>query len=275
MDESDRSSRSGFRRGCGRNLRQGQGRGFTLVELLISLTILAVLVALLMPAVRSTMTSSRSFKCQIAQRSVGFNFWVFADESLTGNRGGLDISSNSFTLFNFIDSQYQVGEFWAYPGESQVSMPDASGNDPLRCAEVRGPIVLRPSSAGVNGVSPLQNVSFGFNKRLEVAEVQNASGMWLFRSVRLSSSIVNQQPMTPLMWDVDAPAAVATGRSPLVSAPSLDSSGAFANNRYWFPGMRHGGKGNFAFLDGHVRETSQPLEQRDWRWRYTPPLPPQ
>ncbi|MGE3107781.1 MAG: prepilin-type N-terminal cleavage/methylation domain-containing protein [Phycisphaerales bacterium] len=258
-----------------RHTRQTR-RGFTLVELMISLAIVAVLIAILLPAVRGTLQSSRSFKCQMAQRSVAFSFSIFADESLGADRGRFQTGTQSFSLISFIDSQYQIGDFWGYPGSTQVEMPDASGSDPLRCPNVVGPVrLVSGRNCHRGGVIPPEHVSFGFNMRLHASE-QNIEGQgWSAVPVRLSSGILTQT-FTPLLWDVDGEAASANAVSPMLSAPTLNSPEVFAGDRYWFPGMRHGGKANFAFIDGHVKESSAPLAQREWQWRYVPtegPLP--
>jgi prepilin-type processing-associated H-X9-DG protein len=64
----------------------------------------------------------------------------------------------------------------------------------------------------------------------------------------------------PLVWDVDGRAAVAKGVNPVFSAPSLDSVAVYANDRYWFPGTRHNGSMNVAFVGGHVLTTMRPIQ---------------
>lgn len=242
-------------------------RAFTIVEVLVSISILAVLVALLLPAVRGAIVASRGFKCQSAQRSVAFSFSIFADENLTVDRGNYDNAMSGFSLENFIESQYQIDEFWGYDGDTQIDLPDANGNDPLRCPEVKGPIRLRRQGCRRGGITPPQNVSFGFNMRMDVAEVSIGNDGWTAQQIRLGSDILNN-PLIPLMWDVDGQVADDKGVSPLFSAPALDSPSVFANDQYWFPAMRHDGKANFTFIDGHVAESSKPLLEHDWRWQY-------
>src|SRR5690606_24251731 len=55
-------------------------RGFTIVELLVTISIVAVLLSLLAPAIRSTIGASRGFKCTMALRAVAMDFVLYADE---------------------------------------------------------------------------------------------------------------------------------------------------------------------------------------------------
>lgn len=245
-------------------------RGFTLIEILVSMAIIGVLVSLLLPALRSAVDMARSRQCQSGQRSVGFDFSIFADESLHGYRGS-DARAGAFTMSSFIDAQYQVGDFWAWPGQDEVQLGELAGQDPMRCPEMRSPLVLtRGRQAFEGAVAPLENISFGFNVRLHQIEVLDSGGRPRAQRVRLTSAVL-EHPNVPLMWDIDPQVAAEHEMNPLLSGPSLNSPGVFANDRYWFPGRRHHGKGNFLFIDGHVAESGAPVEETGWEWGFTPP----
>jgi prepilin-type processing-associated H-X9-DG protein/prepilin-type N-terminal cleavage/methylation domain-containing protein len=235
---------------------------FTLIELLVVIAILAVLIALLLPMARGTVRAARGFKCQLAQRAVAFDFQIFADEKLHGPRGNDEsLGSRFFRLETFQDSQYSIDEFWAWDNAPEAEFPDAAGNDPMRCPEVRGPITLRRNTPCTGGaIQPPERISFGFNMRLH----RPAGPV-----VRLTSQIMEQRSV-PLLWDVDSQVAVDRGIIPVFSAPSMGDTGLLANDRYWFPALRHNGEGNFAFVDGHVATSSRPLAEGDWAWTYRP-----
>lgn len=249
----------------------GTPRGFTLVELLVSIAIIAVLISLLLPALGSAMGSSRSFKCQMGLRSVAFDFSVFADDTLHGDRGDDERDGgSSFTLETFQESEYGVDEFWRWGEGESISMPDAAGNDPLRCPEVSGDVVLRPNSPCSGGaVSPAANVSYAFNLRLHRAEKSAPSGATRLVPVRLKEQIT-QQASVPLLIDVDGEAAQAGAANALYTAPSAGSSGPLGNDRFWFPSSRHGGRTNAAFIGGHVLSSGSPASEPGWRWDYQP-----
>jgi prepilin-type processing-associated H-X9-DG protein/prepilin-type N-terminal cleavage/methylation domain-containing protein len=242
-------------------------RAFTLIELLVTVAIIGVLVSLLLPAIMSVVRITRSAKCQIGQRAVGFDFSIFADDTLHPYRGE-HARPNDFPLTSFIDAQYQMGDFWAWGDVDEIELPDTDGHDPMRCPDVAGPITLtRGRQAYQGGVGPVHHLSFGFNIRLHQAEVISG-GQPRARSINIGSAVLSAANV-PLMWDVNALGAAESGRTPLLSGPSLGNEGIFANDRFWFPAQRHQGSGNYLFIDGHVEESATPLAER-WNWGYTP-----
>lgn len=248
------------------NRRDIVSRAFTLIELLISIAIIAVLIAVLLPALGLGREYARGFRCQMNLRSTAFDFAIFADDSLHGNRGDDERYQNSFALETFIENQYSVSEFWNH-GASQTATRNTT-DDAMRCSEVTGPVVMRknvPCSQGA--ISPTQNVSYTFNSRLHQAEVLNKNGRPGVRAVRLTGSKVLAQNQLPLVWDLDGTAAAAADAIPHFSAPALDSVSVYADNSHWFPSNRHAGRGNYALVDGSVHATAAPLDT-GWNWAY-------
>ena len=247
-------------------------RGFTLMELLISVAIIGVLVAMLLPTLGYTMRSARGFRCQVALRSLAFDFAVFADDQLHGDRGNdrTALGPRRFRLETFQESQYGIDEFWRWGTASTHALPDAEKNDPMRCSEVRSAITLRnntPCSQGA--IDPPRFVSYGFNMRLHRPEMRGPNGQPVLLPISLTSSIMDHGRV-PLAWDVDGLAAEQRNVSPVFSAPSLGSTGPMGGDRFWFPSRRHNGALNVALVDGSVEATSKPLEKNDWDWAFQP-----
>ncbi len=245
-------------------------RAFTLLELLVTISIIGVLLSLLLPAINSAVSIARSRKCQAGQRAVGFDFSIFADDSLHPFRGQY-ARANTFQLSAFINAQYQIGEFWAWGNVDEVQLPDSEGHDPMRCPEVSGPVTLfRGRQATSGGVGPLDRLSFGFNIRLHVEEVRINNGPPASRQLNIGGWVLETgADKVPLMWDIDPLRAGEQNVNPLLSGPSVGNTGIFSNDRYWFPGERHHGMGNYLFLDGHVEESTSPLDE-GWNWTYSP-----
>lgn len=242
-------------------------RGFTLIELLVVLALVAVLIALLLPAVAGTMASGRAFKCQINQRSVGFAFSIFSDDTMQPDRGHDDIEMPGlFRLETFQESQYGIDEFWCWDNPLRAVRSAKDPGDPMRCPDVTEDLVLRrnaPCSGG--GVGPSAAVSFGFNIRYHLSPPRIGSVWSAPGRMALSSTSIMHPSQTPLFWDVDGEAARMNGVSPVFSGPAMGSP-LLAGDRYWFPGLRHGGAGNFGFADGHVVSSRRPLEEGSWLW---------
>lgn len=241
----------------------------------MTIAIVAVLVSLLVPAAGSTLAAARGFKCQMTMRSVAFDFAVFADEEQRGSRGEDDrdplLGGRQFHLETFQESQYGIDEFWAYGDSMQATMPDSGGADPMRCAAVWGDVHLLANTPCAGGaVQPAEHVSYTFNMRLHRAEVVR-NGMLRFLPALLTSAIL-QEGDVPLLWDVDGSEAARRDppSPPVLSAPSLDSVLYYADDRYWYPAMRHGGAMNVAFVGGHVLTSRDPLDEPGWRWDYQP-----
>jgi prepilin-type N-terminal cleavage/methylation domain-containing protein/prepilin-type processing-associated H-X9-DG protein len=245
---------------------------FTLIELMVTVAIVAMLVAILLPALGYTVRAARGFRCQMSLRSVAFDFSVFADDQLHGDRGNdpRDIGPRRFSIETFQESQYGIDEFWRWETAMTHQYPDVANNDPMRCSEVKGPLTLQnntPCSQGA--IAPPRNISYTFNMRLYRAETVGPSGQPRFAPVSLTSDIMSHGRV-PLAWDADGALADERGLSPVFSAPALGGNGVYSSGQYWFPAMRHNGTANFGFVDGSVKASGHPVNEPGWEWAYQP-----
>lgn len=233
---------------------------FTLVETLVTVTIIAVLVSLVAPLLARTIGTARSFRCQMTLRSAAFDFALFADSQLGPQRGDDSrLAGDRFHLETFQESLYGVDEFWRWDASTRMVI-ESEDLMPLRCSEIDGPLTLvsrTPCSSGA--VGPAAAVSYSFNGRLDRAD---DGAKVVLTPAALDPSNV------PLVWDVDGAEAQERGVSPIFSAPGLGTTGAYRDDRVWFPGLRHNGAGNFAFMDGRVEASGRPLAQEGWDWSY-------
>jgi len=249
----------------------GPFRAFTLLELLVVISIIALLMSILLPALSGGRHAAQDLKCKANLRNVSLQFVDFADESGSGHRGESDqLGSNLFRIEDFQELIYGVDEFW--DGQGAERLPLNGGQQPLMCPA--GPTQLErragmPCSAGAIG--PQASVSVGFNKRLET-RTQDIGGRPFPAPAYLSSRIL-QYPDIPLLFDVDGEQAAQRGKVPYYSAPPiLDDSGVdiYESGQWWFPAFRHRGRLNVGFVGGHVLSSSHPTTEPWWRWNYQP-----
>lgn len=234
--------------------------------MLVSIAIVAILLVIALPMLAKTMGSARGFRCQVAQRSVAFDFAVFASDEVGPDRGDDAWLRNRFRIETFVDSQYGIDEFWRWGEAASHTLPDNANNDPMRCSEVRTEItVKRFLSCASGGVSPPANISFGFNLRLH-RDPRVVDGSTRLDPVLLTGAVL-ESGATPLFWDVDGKVAASRRRDPVFSAPSLDDRAVLGDDHYWFPARRHNGAVNVAFIDGHVAASRDPLSEPGWAWK--------
>ena len=249
-------------------------RGFTLLELLVAMSIVAILISLLLPGVASVREKSRAFKCQMNLRSVGFDFHMFADPALHGDRGEDEALPNDrFRLETFQESQYRIDEFWGWPGDRFTGSNAALGA--MACTEVRGNVAIRAETPCRSGaVQPPESVSYAFNLRFDRPEI-SIKGQWVpSPSAALLSDRILQadHPLynIPLLWDIDGAVAAQRDITPHYSAAPHGSDRPYSDGWTWFPALRHQGQMQIAALDGSVRGSVDPLADRSWQWGFQP-----
>lgn len=243
-------------------------RGFTLVELLVVISIMAMLIALLIPTLQRVAGKSRQFGCQMNLRSVAFDFSMFADRNLRPKWGDdkSNLSGNQFWLETFQESEYEIDEFWSR-GEPTFR-GEVSDLGVMACPEVRGQITMRNETAcSEYAIQPARNISFAFNVRLWRPE-RKLGGMWATPQVPLSDRILSTGREIPLLFDIDAQLAEEQMRLPFYSGPAVDPDAPYSSGSQWFPTTRHDGQMQVAFVGGSVKATMDAVSERNWAWDY-------
>ena len=249
---------------------QSSASGFTLVELLIVVAIIALLVSILATALGNVRGASRRVMCMNQLREVSFRFSRFAEEAQHPNRGESEqYGPKLFRLEDFQESVYRIQEFWD-AGAAQQAGFGSEGN-PLICPAGPGDLVRRRGLPCTSyAVSPGEHVSIAFNMRLEYVSVVSVVGARLKRT--LLTPRIKSRPWVPLAFDIDGLKATQNGALPYYSAPSAGDPGMYGTGRFWFPSTRHLGRCNVAFVGGHVLSSPAPERVGHWQWSYQPPV---
>jgi prepilin-type N-terminal cleavage/methylation domain-containing protein/prepilin-type processing-associated H-X9-DG protein len=262
-------------------------RGFTLVELLVVISIIAILIALLLPALAAARQEANTAVCLSNERQLGLAYQMY----VTTNQGD--------TLGWVYSANFWVHSLEPYWG----SNPDGAQSPP---------VLLCPSASVT---LPFNTVSWGWGSTNEAW----TAGSWYNSSYPLYDNVYRYgsygfngwlySPGPPPAWEVGwwdpwpehiASINVSSASVPVFSdsmslddspwyqdpstyGPPSDLKGSFALTAWTpFPSMwrldldRHQGVNNVVYLDGHA--ASVPLTQlytKNWceGWKTPSPLP--
>jgi prepilin-type processing-associated H-X9-DG protein/prepilin-type N-terminal cleavage/methylation domain-containing protein len=249
--------------------RASRGSGFTLIETLVVVGITGILIAILLPGLRSARSSAKSLVCSSNMRSAVMEFGEFAaGESPSGQGDSERIGKYRFYVNDAQDQLYGLDEFWDAGSASTVSLSEESSL--MVCPAAPGPVTkLRGFPCGAESVQPVENVSLAMNMRLYRASVEYKGVTHLAPagSTTVHRGILNR-PYVPILIDVDGKEAARREKDPFYIAPPLrDVRDAYADGAYWMPSDRHAGQANVAFMGGHVLRSATPADEQ-WDWSY-------
>jgi prepilin-type N-terminal cleavage/methylation domain-containing protein/prepilin-type processing-associated H-X9-DG protein len=236
------------RMSCGRPRR---GAGFTLIELLVVIAIIAILAALLLPALARATTKARAIACASNNKQIGLAFMMYAGD----NADSLP-SLNTGTWPAFTTNWW----FQILDGGHYITSSSAT-NNVWRCPEVKNGDIDSSTVAyfksPCEGYGPLEGntlttgiIRYGKNSdgsnlgSRKLTQLTRASQLWLIGDVGYPKTGMTVDKMPPAYFTEIT-----------TKQPNPTVGWAFAP--YKQPAVRHNNRAVFSFCDGHVEA---------WKW---------
>ena len=231
-------------------------QGFTLIELLVVIAIIAILAAMLLPALAKAKDKAKSIACTNNGKQIGLAMMMYASDYSEQLPPLLDNTGTNW-WFNVLDTTKIItssaqtnNSVWRCPvvQDSEISTV-FPGNVAQTRPQGYGPLEGNLATDGI-----IRYPSAGGSKKL--TQVNRVSQIWLIGDVGTPNSVNPGSPNKSDPTKDQLPSGYyteLTTKQPLVSSGWSQQSSA----NYKQPGCRHASRANFSFCDGHVES---------WKW---------
>jgi len=237
---------------------------FTLVELLVVVGIIAILIAILMPALRRAKEAANGAQCMSNQRQLMMAFLMFANEH-KGHLPG-----------NYWDSQFQQ------PADAEkrdwlIGDNPNQGNPAAQLADApeKGTIYKYINSRDVylcpSMVQDSTNAGFGSNGKFDYAAFIVFSGARITNIKAMSKFVVGTKTdvmPTPIICEEEPQGGLNGGNVEGGHCNSDRIAHTHPNSGYDMVAGKKVAKGGgyYASIDGSVHYYKEPLEGNSWNW---------
>jgi prepilin-type N-terminal cleavage/methylation domain-containing protein/prepilin-type processing-associated H-X9-DG protein len=231
--------------------RAGRARGFTLIELLVVIAIIAILAAMLLPALSRAKDRAKGIACVNNNKQIGLGFSMYAvdnNDYLPALNTGTWPAVTTTWWFKILDN----GNFLT---------SSATSNNVWRCPSVKDadidPGVVAYFKSPCEGYGPLEGNTLDTGI---IRYAKNSDGS------NLGSRKVSQILRPAQIWmigDVGYPKnSPTTDKMPSAYYTEITTKQPMAGGGWTFapykqPAARHNGRAVFSFCDGHVE---------GWKW---------
>lgn len=261
-------------------VRVGASRGFTLIEVLVVVAIIALLVSILMPALGAAKRQARVVVCGTSLKTIGLGTQFYAQASKDDLPAGYKTNASGGAVVDFTTKLTMIDtnpwEF-VYPFVQKVNMKQGSiGGDPTTVGMViqvpvfSCPEDIKQHTTGeriINKQKVKLGLSYGANilplfrdsvsAALYTANTEELNSLCLTKGAGKLSTMKNPSQIASYYDNGDDGNAISEfAEDPSTGLPRAgwvlaDCAAVFQKNQCTFE-ARHKTGSNFAFMDGHV-----------------------